>query len=862
MAYSQDGGGKHRHRRRKETRSPSLSNAFDWEPEEYSTLHSLPYRTRSRTADVDIQMPDSTSRRARQSVSSSSHRGRRASSDSHEIMPPTTTTSYRARAVPQRRAREPMAYDDDEESPSPRERRSRPRGRDRARSPSRSISGSERSSSSRGERVMTPSTPPRSTRVKNATPDSRRSHKSPSRARSRSSDSESTLSTQGRVKEKLRHESDEIEVILDTKTTPRRRHRKTHAEREPPIYEEELSPIARNAIPIVVESKGAPRHQHRHQRQSDSRSGSRRRHRHHHDHHDEVVKLPSSKRSHKKYHDSVNVYVERPKLARSSSSQMTNTPSVASSRRSSTALTKFMYGKSPQQSKPTRTVECVACMDEDTPRSKAAKLKCKHYMCHSCMKRVFKVSIKDPQHMPPKCCTEDPIPIKHVDALFENSFKKTWNKKFAEYSTRNRIYCPSSKCGAWIKPERIHKLRDGRKRATCGSCKTEVCCACNGRWHKGKDCPRDEATNEILKQAKENGWKRCYSCLEMIELKEGCNHMTCRCGAEFCMICGLQWKTCECPWFNYETAEQDHLDYMDMPMTSSSERDGSMTRGSRQRGSRHRVPQTYETEMSLRRRQEQQDEDFARRLQYDDNGNDDHDDDDDDDEEDDYIHNKYGEIVGLGNSAGHFMNDDYRRAPRIVPPAPSPPMQAVDRTGNGDYVTGVKKARGLRASSMERRLADRFSEPRHGSSPTHMSYTMPMPPHPPHPPPPPSHGMPMGGMSPMGMTSMGNMHYPPPGVPRMRRAHTMDDEMSHSRLSERIMLGHGPAEFEDDISYQSPPSRRRPRETREPRERERLSHRSSMLAGLTGPGSGMNRVDEWRYYVTPDEPERQSVTAR
>lgn len=860
MAYSQDGGGKHRHRRRRETHSPSPSDAYDWEPEEYLTHHSLPYRTRSRAAEVDIQMPDSASRRTRQSVSSSSHRGRRASPDSHEIMPPTTTSSYRTRAVPQRMTREPLAYEDDEESPSPRGRRPRPRARGRARSPSRSASDSERSDSSRGKVVMTPRTPSRSTRVKDSTPRSRRSFESPRRIRSRSADSAATLSTQGEVTEILRHRDDEIEVTLDAATPPRRRHRRRYEEREPAIYEEEVSPIARHVIPVRVESsKEVPRQQHRHQRHAESRSSSRRRPRHHHDHHDEVVKSSSSKRGHKKYHDSASIYVERPKIARSSSSQMTNTPSVTSSRRSSSALTKFVYGKSPQQSKSTRTVECVACLDDETPRSKAAKLKCKHYMCHSCMKRVFKVSIKDPQQMPPKCCTQDPIPVKHVDALFEKSFKKTWNKKFAEYSTRNRIYCPSRRCSEWIKPERIHKLRDGRKQAVCGSCSKKVCCACNGKWHEEKDCPRDEATNEILEQAKENGWQRCYRCQEMVELKEGCNHMTCRCGAEFCMVCGLKWRTCECPWFNYENAEHDDLEYMEMPMTSSSERDGSTTRGSRQRGSRHRVSQTHEAEMSLRRRHERHDEEVPRRSQYDDNGNDDHD--HDYDEEDDYIHNnKYPEIVGLGNSAGHFMNDDYRRAPRVIPPAPSPPMQAIDRAHNGDYVTSVKKARGApRGSSIERRLADRLAG--HNSSPTHRSYTMPMSmpmQHPGPPPPHPSHGMGMNGMGPMGgIPIMSNIHYPPMGMPMMRRANTMDEEMSRTR----VMLEPGPAEYEDEV-FPSPPSRRRHRESKEPKETQRLSHRSSVLAGLTGPGSGMNRVDEWRCYVNPNDQEGQSVPVR
>ena len=167
-------------------------------------------------------------------------------------------------------------------------------------------------------------------------------------------------------------------------------------------------------------------------------------------------------------------------------------------------------------------------MDEEKPSHKTAKLKCGHRMCHSCLRRGFKLSLTDPQHMPPKCCTSDIIPLKHVDRLFDSAFKKTWNKKFIEYSTRNRIYCPSRRCGEWIKPDNVHRGEDGRKYGRCSrpSCKTKVCCLCNGKWHRSLECPRDEETAQFLEHAKQEGWQRCHRCKAMVELKEGCNHMT------------------------------------------------------------------------------------------------------------------------------------------------------------------------------------------------------------------------------------------------------------------------------------------------------------------------------------------------
>ena len=136
------------------------------------------------------------------------------------------------------------------------------------------------------------------------------------------------------------------------------------------------------------------------------------------------------------------------------------------------------------------------------------------------------MSTTDPHLMPPKCCTEDHISLKHVERLFDNNFKRLWNRKFQEFTTKNRLYCPAARCGEWIKPANIHRDSDGKKYGKCSRCSTKVCCECNTKWHGSKDCPKDEETKRLLKQAKESGWQRCYSCRTMVELKEGCNHMT------------------------------------------------------------------------------------------------------------------------------------------------------------------------------------------------------------------------------------------------------------------------------------------------------------------------------------------------
>ncbi|KAL7269454.1 hypothetical protein RUND412_007888 [Rhizina undulata] len=199
-------------------------------------------------------------------------------------------------------------------------------------------------------------------------------------------------------------------------------------------------------------------------------------------------------------------------------------------------------------------VECVTCMTDDIPAKDAAKLNCGHHFCPDCLKRIFTLSLTDPAHMPPRCCTEEHIPLKHVNKLLPYETKKLWNKKYIEFTTANRLYCPTTDCGEWIHPRDI--VDDiGR----CGRCRAKVCALCNGKAHPNGECPKDEELQKFIETAKKNKFQRCYSCRAMVELEKGCNHMTCRCTAEFCYVCGDKWKTCECPWFNYDPDDEEYV---------------------------------------------------------------------------------------------------------------------------------------------------------------------------------------------------------------------------------------------------------------------------------------------------------------
>lgn len=85
------------------------------------------------------------------------------------------------------------------------------------------------------------------------------------------------------------------------------------------------------------------------------------------------------------------------------------------------------------------------------------------------------------------------------------------------------------------------------------------------------------------------------------------------------MVCGCKWKSCDCPWFNYENVDA-HL--------------GN--------------PIRYQEELDRRREQEQRDEDLARRMQglgvaEEDNG-----------------------FIGVGNAASRHLNGDFFQQARNI----------------------------------------------------------------------------------------------------------------------------------------------------------------------------------------------------
>ncbi|RGP75019.1 e3 ubiquitin- ligase ari9 [Fusarium longipes] len=163
--------------------------------------------------------------------------------------------------------------------------------------------------------------------------------------------------------------------------------------------------------------------------------------------------------------------------------------------------------------------------------------------CHDCFIRLVSAACHNEQQWPPKCCLNE-IPSRTVLRFIPPKLKKTFEERSKEWElpVSERVYCSDPNCSLWIKPQRIDP---SRRRGVCDR-SHPTCTLCRGRAHDGEECPQDVDMNLTNQLAEDEGWKRCSKCHALVEHREACQHMTCRCGNQFCYVCERRWRTCDC----------------------------------------------------------------------------------------------------------------------------------------------------------------------------------------------------------------------------------------------------------------------------------------------------------------------------
>lgn len=160
-----------------------------------------------------------------------------------------------------------------------------------------------------------------------------------------------------------------------------------------------------------------------------------------------------------------------------------------------------------------------------------------------CITDLIRHAITDESLYPPRCC-KHPLQTHLFIALIPSDIRDAFEKKSLEFSTptKDRRYCPQPTCSSFLGSA----CTLGRSIA-CPSCMEVACTHCRKAAHPGRRfCEPDDDTAVVSALMKENSWQRCPECRAVVELTLGCNHITCRCRAQFCYECAMPWKTCGC----------------------------------------------------------------------------------------------------------------------------------------------------------------------------------------------------------------------------------------------------------------------------------------------------------------------------
>jgi len=191
---------------------------------------------------------------------------------------------------------------------------------------------------------------------------------------------------------------------------------------------------------------------------------------------------------------------------------------------------------------------CTICL-EDTDVTKIHAVKgCGHRFCFSCMKEHVKVKLL--HGMLPACpqdgCTKK-LTVEGSKIFLSPQLLEIMVQRVREgqIPPSQKIYCPYPKCSALMSlSEVIHPMQESSSKYTvadiatlrkCVKCRGSFCISCKVPWHDRMTCNQykmrypharpDDARIQNL--ARRCSWRQCVRCKHMIELAEGCYHMTC-----------------------------------------------------------------------------------------------------------------------------------------------------------------------------------------------------------------------------------------------------------------------------------------------------------------------------------------------
>ncbi|OIT32560.1 PREDICTED: probable E3 ubiquitin-protein ligase ARI9 [Nicotiana attenuata] len=215
------------------------------------------------------------------------------------------------------------------------------------------------------------------------------------------------------------------------------------------------------------------------------------------------------------------------------------------------------------------TETCTICLQDTDVDHMFLINGCLHYYCFSCMNKHVEAKLL--QGMLPECphdkCKSG-LKIDNCKKFLTPKLYDLMNERVKETTIpiTEKIYCPNPKCSTLMSKSEVQITAPnafvGNEQVgarMCTKCRLHFCINCRVPWHQNMTCFDYRRLNPYLcvddvklkSLATKSLWRQCVKCNHIVSLGEGCYHIYCRCGHEFCYTCGAEWKnkkpTCSCP---------------------------------------------------------------------------------------------------------------------------------------------------------------------------------------------------------------------------------------------------------------------------------------------------------------------------
>uniref|UniRef100_A0A8R1E3K4 RING-type domain-containing protein n=1 Tax=Caenorhabditis japonica TaxID=281687 RepID=A0A8R1E3K4_CAEJA len=213
-----------------------------------------------------------------------------------------------------------------------------------------------------------------------------------------------------------------------------------------------------------------------------------------------------------------------------------------------------------RQTLPQPASECPACFCETDVTGDFYRLECGHTMCRPCLNNMIRARISESMRgFKFQCqvanCGEIVGPTELLNIILGDSSRireldsrklqrlTECAREFLIYSSDARMKaCDTTDCHGI----RVKSPGDVLNPKKCLSCNRAYCRQCLSITHPNVTCEDfarlqipDQSIAEYVRVKGYDKVKPCPKCQVLVEKKDGCNHIECKCGVHFCWLCSF-----------------------------------------------------------------------------------------------------------------------------------------------------------------------------------------------------------------------------------------------------------------------------------------------------------------------------------